>query len=83
MQQFRLSNEAIAAIYRIQLPQEHELPPGYPSVRSWLANRVRTLEGENRESWARTKADPQRLEQARQRNRLRARRYRERKQLQV
>jgi hypothetical protein len=83
MQQFRLSNEAIAALYHIQLPQHHELPPGYPSVRSWLANKVRTLEGKSRDGWSTTKADPVRLQHVRQQNKLRARKYRERKQLEA
>ena len=83
MQQFKVSNDAIAAIYQIRLPKQHELPPGYPTVRSWLANRVSTLEGKNKESWKRVKADPERLLRVRERNRQRARKCRERKELVV
>jgi hypothetical protein len=80
MLQYRLTNDAIASIYEISLPKEHDLPPGYPSVRSWLSNRVRTLEGKNKECWRRTKADPERLQQVREQNKVRALRYREKKQ---
>lgn len=78
MQQYRLSTEAIATLHGITLPCQLELLGGYPSVRAWLASRVRTPEGRNKDSWCRTKADPQRLQHVRELNRLRARRYRER-----
>jgi hypothetical protein len=79
MQQYWLTIEAIASIYGILLPNQHELPPGYPTVRSWLANRVRTLEGSNKEHWERTRSDPRKLQHARETNLQRVRAYRARK----
>jgi hypothetical protein len=78
MQQFRAGTEAIAALYGIQLPRPEDLPPSYPDARRWLANRVRTREGANREAWRRVSADPEKLQRVRGANLLRARAYRER-----
>ena len=79
MQQFRVSTEAIAALYGIQLPRPEDLPPSYPNVRKWLAHRVRTLQGANKEAWQRARADPEKMQGVRAANLQRARAYRERR----
>ena len=79
MQQFHVSTEAVAALYGIKLPELEDLPPSYPNVRRWLAHRVRTLEGANREAWQKARADPEKMQRVRAANLLRARSYRERK----
>ena len=70
----------LAAQHGIQLISIEELPPSYEnSLRVWLNHRIATLAGVHKRRWAETKADPEKLQRARETNRARARAYRERR----
>ena len=69
-----------AAQHGIKLISLDELPPSYDnSLRVWLNHRIATLAGVHKRRWAATKADPERLQRAREANKARAKAYRERK----
>ena len=71
----------LAGKYGIKLPVSlDELPPSYErSLRVWLNHRIATQTGVHKRRWAETKADPEKLQRAREANRARASAYRERK----
>ena len=70
----------LAAQHVIQLIAFEDLPPSYDnSLRVWLNHRIATLGGAHKRRWAQVKEDPDKLQRARDANRARARRYRERK----
>ena len=70
----------LAAHHGIKLISLDELPPSYEnSLRSWLNHRIATLEGVHKRRWEEVRADPERLQRARETNRARAKAYRERK----
>ena len=70
----------LAAKHDIKLISSEELPPSYEgSLRVWLNHRIATLAGVHKQRWEEVRADPERLQRARETNRARARAYRERK----
>ena len=70
----------LAARHGIKLISLEELPPSYEnSLRCWLNHRIATQCGVHKRRWAEVKADPERLERAREADKARARAYRERK----
>ena len=70
----------LAGKYGIKLISLDELPPSYDnSLRVWLNHRIATVAGVHKRRWAETKADPEKLQRARETNRARARAYREKR----